>query len=56
MGVAHFHEHIYARPTREPKDVGWHSSDELLELVGDATLRRLTEELRPALEGVDSNG
>ena len=52
MGVAHFHEHIYARPTRQPDDIGWYDSDQLLELGDDAALRRLTEQLKPALEGV----
>jgi len=52
MGVAHFHEHIYARPTRGPDDVGWYDSDTLLELVNDAAINRLSEQLRPALDGV----
>ena len=56
LGVAHFHEHIYARPTREPVDVAWHASDELLDLVDDAALRLLTETLRPAFDGDDRNG
>jgi diadenosine tetraphosphate (Ap4A) HIT family hydrolase len=54
MGVAHFHEHVYARPTREPDDVRWHDSDQLLELVDDAALERLSETLRPVLEEFDA--
>ena len=54
MGVAHFHEHIYARPAREPDDVGWYDSDELLELVDQASLERLSDALRPALEEVNA--
>lgn len=56
LSVAHFHEHIYARPTREPVDVAWHASDELLDLVDDAALRLLTETLWPAFDGDDRNG
>jgi len=30
-GIDHFHEHLLPRPAREPRDVEWHRSDELLE-------------------------
>lgn len=52
MGVAHFHEHIYARPAREPDDVAWYDSDTLLELGDYAALNQLSEQLKPALEEV----
>lgn len=52
MGVAHFHEHIYARPAREPGDVAWYDSDTLLERGDDAALNRLSEQLKPVLEAV----
>ncbi len=54
MGVAHFHEHIYARPTRDPDDIGWYDSDQLLDLVDHAALARLSDQLRPALEEANS--
>ncbi|HEY7025084.1 MAG TPA: hypothetical protein VH371_09005 [Candidatus Limnocylindrales bacterium] len=54
MGVAHFHEHIYARPTRQPDDVGWYDSDQLLDLGDDAAVERLSGQLKPALEGGSS--
>jgi len=52
LGIAHFHEHIYARPTREPNDVAWHDSDQLLPLVDDEAVRGLAERLRGALQGI----
>jgi ATP adenylyltransferase len=55
MGVAHFHEHIYARPTREPDDVGWYDSDQLLALGDDDAVKELSDQLKPALEEVQSN-
>jgi hypothetical protein len=54
MGVAHFHEHVYARPARQPDDVRWHDSDQLLDLVDDAALERLSETLRVALEELNA--
>lgn len=56
MGVAHFHEHIYARPARQPDEVGWYDSDQLLELVDDDALKRLSYQLVSALEGVSASG
>jgi diadenosine tetraphosphate (Ap4A) HIT family hydrolase len=51
-GVAHFHEHLLARPTREPADVAWYDSDELLELGDAEAVGRLTNDLRTRLERV----
>jgi ATP adenylyltransferase len=52
FGVAHFHEHLSGRPHREPANVGWYDSDELLEAGDDAAVRDLVDKLRPAVEGV----
>jgi ATP adenylyltransferase len=49
MGVAHFHEHIFARPSRQRDDVDWYDSDQLLELADEAELERLSERLRSAI-------
>jgi diadenosine tetraphosphate (Ap4A) HIT family hydrolase len=49
-GVAHFHEHLLARPHREPPDVVWFDSDELLERADENAVRDLGERLKPALE------
>jgi len=54
IGVAHFHEHLLPRPRRQPLEVEWHRSDELLERAGTAAVRtfadliagRLTADMR----------
>jgi len=50
LGVDHFHEHLYARPHREPADVQWYASDELLELVDDDAVMALAVKLRPLVD------
>jgi diadenosine tetraphosphate (Ap4A) HIT family hydrolase len=40
-GVEHFHEHLLPRPKREPREVEWHRSDELLERGDEAAVRHL---------------
>lgn len=49
-GIAHFHEHIWVRLTREPREVSWYDSDELLELVDSVRASALTKDLRARLQ------
>jgi ATP adenylyltransferase len=48
-GVAHFHEHLLARPSRAPVDVVWFESDELLELGDDDAATALSTQLESAV-------
>jgi diadenosine tetraphosphate (Ap4A) HIT family hydrolase len=56
LGVAHFHEHLSARPHREPVEVRWYDSDELLELGDDAAVRSLVGKLTRAVPELSPAG
>lgn len=45
-GVAHFHEHLLPRRSREPRDVEWQRSADLLERADPEAVRRLATDLR----------
>ena len=51
LGVAHFHEHLFARFPRTPNDVPWHQSDEAAPRADQATIAVLARRLATAISG-----
>jgi ATP adenylyltransferase len=50
-GVAHFHEHLFARFPGTPNDVPWHQSDEAAPRADQATIADLARRLATAISG-----
>jgi ATP adenylyltransferase len=49
-GVAHFHEHVFARFRGTPEGVPWHESDAAAPRADQATVKDLARRLEDALE------
>jgi diadenosine tetraphosphate (Ap4A) HIT family hydrolase len=49
-GIAHFHEHLFARHPGTPGDVPWHQSDEVGPRVDGAAVADLARRLRRRLD------
>lgn len=49
LGVAHFHEHLFVRRARDPENVPWHQSAELLVRASDDQVATLVDALQKCL-------